>query len=99
MRPSIAFCPSGVTKTVVNIHFTKRNETALGNENCVSRPPLLVELKKGWNKVMWKLPVGGFYTPEVRLVKWMFTTVFVTPDGQKAMDGLIYSTKAPKGQK
>ena len=48
---------------------------------------------------MWKLPVGGFYTPEVRLVKWMFTTVFVTPDGQKAMDGIVYSTKAPKGQK
>ena len=80
-------------------HTVKSNETALGNENCVSRPPIQVELKMGWNKVMWKLPVGGFYTPEVRLVKWMFTTVFVTPDGQKAMDGLVYSTKAPKGQK
>ena len=29
--------------------------------------------------------------PEVLLFKWMFTTVFVTPDGQKAVDGLIYS--------
>ena len=29
--------------------------------------------------------------PEVRLVKWMFTVVFVTLDGEKAVDGLIYS--------
>jgi len=28
---------------------------------------------------------------ETRLVKWMFTTVFVTPDGEKAVEGLIYS--------
>lgn len=38
-----------------------------------------------------KLPVGKFTSPEVRLVKWMFTTVFVTPDGQKALEGLVYS--------
>lgn len=38
-----------------------------------------------------KLPVGKFSLPEVRLVKWMFTFVFVTPDGEKAVDGLIYS--------
>jgi len=25
------------------------------------------------------------------LVKWMFTAVFVTPDGDKAVEGLIYS--------
>ena len=72
-------------------HRTKSNEIALGNENCVARPPLEVHLQKGWNKVLLKLPVGKFVTPEVRLVKWMFTTVFVTPDGQKAVDGLIYS--------
>lgn len=77
-------------------HKVKSNEIALGNENCVSRPPLLVHLNKGWNKVMWKLPVGAFSTPEVRLVKWMFTTVFVTPDGRKEMDGLVYSTSRPK---
>lgn len=72
-------------------HRTKSNEIALGNENCVARPPLDVRLQKGWNKVLLKLPVGKFTTPEVRLVKWMFTTVFVTPDGQKAVDGLVYS--------
>lgn len=72
-------------------HGVKNNETPLGNENCVARPPLSVQLSKGWNKVLLKLPVGRFTTPEVRLVKWMFTCVFVTPDGEKAVDGLIYS--------
>ena len=72
-------------------HRKKSNEIALGNENCVARPPVAVHLNKGWNKVLLKLPVGRFSTPEVRLVKWMFTTVFVTPDGEKAVEGLIYS--------
>jgi len=48
-------------------------------------------LNKGWNKVLLKLPVGKFSMNEVRLVKWMFTTVFVTLDGEKAVEGLIYS--------
>ncbi|MEG0647381.1 MAG: family 20 glycosylhydrolase, partial [Bacteroides sp.] len=72
-------------------HRKKSNEIALGNENCVARPPVAVHLNKGWNKVLLKLPVGRFSTPEVRLVKWMFTTVFVTLDGEKAVEGLIYS--------
>jgi hypothetical protein len=72
-------------------HTTKSNEIALGNENCVARPPIMVKLDKGWNKVFWKLPIGKFRSNEVRLVKWMFTTVFVTPDGQKAVEGLVYS--------
>nr|WP_302830123.1 family 20 glycosylhydrolase [uncultured Bacteroides sp.] len=72
-------------------HRVKNVETPLGNENCVVRPPLPVQLHKGWNKVFLKLPVGKFTQPEVRLVKWMFTTVFVTLDGEKAVDGLIYS--------
>lgn len=72
-------------------HRVKSNEIPLGNENCVARPPLTVHLNKGWNKVFLKLPVGKFSIPEVRLVKWMFTTVFVTLDGDKAVDGLIYS--------
>lgn len=72
-------------------HKEKSNEIPLGNENCVARPPLKVTLKKGWNKVLLKLPIGQFSTPEVRLQKWMFTFVFVTPDGEKATDGLIYS--------
>jgi len=68
----------------------------LGNENCVARPPIAVHLNKGWNKVFLKLPVGKFNMPEVRLVKWMFTTVFVTPDGENAVDGLIYSPDKTK---
>lgn len=72
-------------------HGVKNNETPLGNENCVARPPLSVQLSKGWNKVLLKLPVGRFTTPEVGLVKWMFTCVFVTPGGEKAVDGLVYS--------
>ncbi len=72
-------------------HRTRSNEIPLGNENCVARPPLRVNLREGWNKVLLKLPVGRFETPEVRLVKWMFTCVFVTPDGERAVDGLVYS--------
>lgn len=72
-------------------HGVRSNEIPLGNENCVGRPPLPVRLNKGWNKVLLKLPAGKFSIPEVRLVKWMFTVVFVTPDGEKAVDGLVYS--------
>lgn len=72
-------------------HRVKSNEVPLGNENCVGRPPLPVQLQKGWNKVLLKLPVGGFRSPDVRLVKWVFTTVFVTPDGERAVEGLVYS--------
>lgn len=72
-------------------HRVKSNEIPMGNENCVARPPLLVHLNKGWNKVFLKLPVGKFKMDETRLVKWMFTTVFVTPDGERAVEGLIYS--------
>lgn len=72
-------------------HRVKSNEIPMGNENCVARPPLLIHLNKGWNKVFLKLPVGKFKMDETRLVKWMFTTVFVTLDGEKAIEGLIYS--------
>lgn len=40
---------------------------------------------------MLKLPVGEFWTPETRLVKWMFTFVFTTPDGRDAAPGVAYS--------
>ncbi len=72
-------------------HTKRSNEIALGNENCVVREPISVNLQKGWNKVFLKLPVGKFSTAEVRLVKWMFTTVFVTLDGESEVKGLIYS--------
>ena len=63
-----------------------------GNANCAGRPPLPVELNKGWNEVLIKLPVGAFSTRENRLVKWMFTCSFTTPDGRAAAD-LAYSTE------
>lgn len=72
-------------------HTTPDNEIPLGNENFTARPPLKVHLNKGWNKVLLKLPIGKFKTSQVRLVKWMFTTVFVTLDGERAVDGLVYS--------
>ena len=74
-----------------NTHTQKSNEITLKNENFQARPPIDVELNKGWNKVLLKLPVGKFSTPEVRLQKWMFAFVFVTPDGKDAAEGLAYS--------
>lgn len=71
-------------------HKVKSYEVPLGNENCVGRVPLAVHLNKGWNKVFLKLPIGKFKMAETRLVKWTFTAVFVTPDGERAVEGLIY---------
>lgn len=67
------------------------NDTPLTNENCTVRPPEQVCLQKGWNKVLLKLPVGKFSSTQVRLVKWMFTFVFTTPDGSEALEGISYS--------
>ena len=77
-------------------HRAKSNEVPLGNVNCVARPPLMVHLQKGWNKVLIKLPIGKFSQPEIRLTKWMFTAAFVTPDGRNAVDGLVYSPNKTK---
>lgn len=74
-----------------NSHTERSNEISLKNENFTARPPLRISLKKGWNKVLLKLPVGKFSTSEVRLQKWMFTFVLVTPDGKERVEGLIYS--------
>ncbi len=72
-------------------HTERSNEISLGNENFAAREPIRIHLHKGWNKVLIKLPVGKFTTPETRLVKWMFTFVFTTVDGSQAAPGLIYS--------
>ena len=77
-------------------HRVRSNETPLGNENWTARPPVPVRLRRGWNRLLLKLPVGRFQTPEVRLVKWMFTAVFVTPDGRDALDGIVYSDTPPR---
>lgn len=70
------------------------NEVDLANENFSARPPLPVRLKKGWNKVMLKLPYVD--TPGIRLNKWMFTFVLTDPDGKHALDGIIYSPTKEK---
>lgn len=74
-----------------SVHTEKSNEITLGNENMAVRKPIEIKLHKGWNTVMLKLPVGEFNTPQVRLVKWMFTFVFTTLDGKEAAPNLIYS--------
>lgn len=81
-----------------NTHTERNNEIPLRNENCTARPPLSITLEKGWNKLFLKLPVGKFTTPEVRLVKWMFTAVVVTPDGTEALPGITYATEPPAGK-
>jgi len=67
------------------------HEKPYANENLWSRPPVLVILKKGWNSMVLKLPVGGFSSPETRLVKWMFTAMITTPDGKGQPSGIVYS--------
>lgn len=60
-----------------NTNTERSNEIALKNENYMSRPAIDITLKKGWNKLMLKLPVGKFSSRETRLVKWMFTAALV----------------------
>ena len=64
-------------------------ETELRNENFTVRQPVSVRLRKGWNKVFLKLPYVA--APGIRLNKWMFTFVLTTPDGHKALEGIVYS--------
>ena len=64
-------------------------ETELRNENFTARRPVSVRLRKGWNKVFLKLPYVAAHG--IRLNKWMFTFVLTTPDGHKALDGIVYS--------
>ena len=60
-----------------NTNTERSNEITLKNENYMSRPAIDITLKKGWNKLMLKLPVGKFSFKETRLVKWMFTVALV----------------------
>lgn len=60
-----------------NTNSERSNEITLKNENYMSRPAIDITLKKGWNKLMLKLPVGKFSSKETRLVKWMFTAALV----------------------
>ena len=74
-----------------NTHQNKTSEITLKNENWEGYRPIPVTRKKGWNKTPLKMPVGQFTSKEVRLVKWMFNAVLVTPDGREALENIIYS--------
>lgn len=75
-------------------HTEFSNEIPLTNENFEIRPPLPISLKKGWNKVLIKLPVGQFSTKPIRLVKWHFAFALVTKDGKNRIEGLIFNPDA-----
>lgn len=54
-------------------------ETPLVDESYEFRQPTLIQLKKGWNDILIKAPVGSFTpTSWQNPVKWMFTFVKVT---------------------
>ena len=74
-----------------NTHAKKSSEIPLRNENWEGTDPIPVNLNKGWNKLLLKMPVGQFSTEEVRLVKWMFNAILVTPDGEEALTNITYS--------
>ena len=75
----------------INAGKTIDSEVPLGNDNLSVRPPVLVKLKKGWNKVFLKLPYVK--APGVRLNKWMFTFVLTDTAGKNALEGVEYSTE------
>lgn len=77
-------------------HKGRNQETPLTNENFEVRPPIPVNLKQGWNKVLVKLPVAGFSTGQARLYKWMFTFALVSPKGDAPVEGLIWSPDKKK---
>lgn len=61
----------------------------LKNENLTARPVVRLHLRKGWNKVLMRLPhvdSGG-----TKRDKWQFTFVLTDVDGKQAAEGLVYS--------
>lgn len=62
----------------------------LKNENFTNRPLNEIHLKKGWNKVLMRLPHMSI-TGAGRPNKWQFTFVVTDQAGENALDGLIYS--------
>lgn len=77
-----------------NAGFIPTNlETPYQDESYEIRKPINVSLRKGWNFMLLKLPVGAFQTKEYRLVKWFFTAVFVENNGINVteVNDLIYS--------
>ncbi len=66
----------------------KTEEIPFRDENYFFRNPTAITLKKGWNKVLIKVPQGG------KSWKWMFTFLPVKLDGQdvREVDGLKFSS-------
>lgn len=61
----------------------------LTNENLTARPATPVRLRKGWNKILMRLPhvnSGGTGRD-----KWQFTFVLTDPEGRNALEGITYS--------
>lgn len=80
-----------------NAGFQPENlETPYFDENWWVRKPIPITLHKGWNKILLKMPVGNFTSPQTRLTKWMFSALIVTPDGKSVPPGLIYSPERKK---
>jgi len=53
-------------------------EVPLIDEGYSYRPPTMIKLNKGWNKVLIKSPVGSFKSHDWQTpVKWMFTFLLV----------------------
>lgn len=67
------------------------NETPLKNENLTARKPVVVQLRRGWNKVFIKLPYVA--AQGVRLNKWMFTFVLTDIEGKDALPDIVYQPK------
>ena len=74
------------------------NEVDLLDENFPARTPVQLTLKKGWNKVLIKLPYINLNSGVVRLNKWLYTFVLTDTQGKNAIEGLVYSpTKTLEG--
>lgn len=67
----------------------KTDEIPFVDEDYFYRSPTKIPLKKGWNKVLLKIPHGG------NSWKWMFTCipVHLTDNGVREVSELIYSAK------
>ena len=63
--------------------------SGLRNENFTARPAVRIHLNEGWNKVFMKLPHAN--NGGTGRDKWQFTFVITDPEGNTALDGLIYS--------
>lgn len=67
---------------------TKTDEIPFIDEDYFYRAPTKINLKKGWNKVLLKIP------QDTNSWKWMFTCIpiQVTKDGFREANDLKYST-------